>query len=891
MFLYLLCVLFAYYILKPVSRAMFLNRFDIDKLPYLYILIAVFGGILAYFYSKLAAKTSLRTAVFWAMALSVVCLLIMWWLIRMKLPWMIYALNIWVSLFAIVLVSQGWLVASNLFNGAEAKRLYGLLGMGTVLGAAMGGVFTSRTAAVVGTENLLPASAVMVVLAYVAFRCALLGGAGTVGTAHAATEEEFSFVEVGRDLRRTRHLQVIIGIMVVTYVVDVLVEYQFQAMAKVSFHGDALTAFFGQFYGLYLNLAEIVFQLFLTSAVVRWFGVGGTLQILPTAVLISSVAVVAAPGVTSTAAVRLTEASTRYTLNRTGMELLYLPLPVELRNRVKAFIDVFVDRLSRGLGGVLLLALTATSLDLGVRELALIAMGLCIPWMLLSQHARWEYVATVRKRLEARLLDLESARLSVTDAETVRLLEATANGAKPRQAAYALSLLATAPGYDLRPLLMNLARSPEPEVREKVYDLAASLHFDGVLAAAMSEVEAVRTGQSGIQVRTAIPYVLAVSPDRERLAADFLNDENPAVVEGTIEALRADRSLAERLIGKEWLDSMASSEDPRRRALAAAAIGARGDQGIETLHRLFDDPQPEVAAAACRAAGALRNRVYLDPLVRALSSPRRRGEAIAALAGYGESICGSLADVLLDNNVLLTIRRQIPRVLKQIPHQRSVDVLLQVVGHQDLALRAAVLKGLSHLREVSPTLNFENTFVTEQILKEARHYYELNASLAPLHDKRNGPHTARGLLADSIEDRLRATLARLFRLLGLRYPPKEIYSAYLAVSRRHPEDGSAALDFLDSVLERDLKRVLLPLLDAPEYLLERGRELFGFEVRSAEQAIRQLIASGDPWLVACAMAAAGELKLRSLAPEIERTAAESGREVAEVARSVTAALA
>ncbi len=33
MFLYLLFVLFAYYIVKPVSRAMFLTKFDIDKLP------------------------------------------------------------------------------------------------------------------------------------------------------------------------------------------------------------------------------------------------------------------------------------------------------------------------------------------------------------------------------------------------------------------------------------------------------------------------------------------------------------------------------------------------------------------------------------------------------------------------------------------------------------------------------------------------------------------------------------------------------------------------------------------------------------------------------------------------------------------------------------------
>src|ERR1700733_4648014 len=77
MFFYLLFVLFAYYIVKPVSRAMFLTKFDIDKLPVLYILIAVFGGILAYFYSKLATKVSLNAAISWAMGLSILTLVVM----------------------------------------------------------------------------------------------------------------------------------------------------------------------------------------------------------------------------------------------------------------------------------------------------------------------------------------------------------------------------------------------------------------------------------------------------------------------------------------------------------------------------------------------------------------------------------------------------------------------------------------------------------------------------------------------------------------------------------------------------------------------------------------------------------------------------------------------
>ena len=159
----------AYYILKPVSAAMFLNKFNIDKLPYLYILIAGAGGVLAYLYTRIALKSSLTTAVSWTMLIAIVCLIALWWLIGLNLPWMLYVFNIWVSLFSIVLFSQGWLVAANLFDSRQAKRLYGLLGLGAVAGAAVGSGVTTLTVRIVGTRNLILACAGIVALAFGAF--------------------------------------------------------------------------------------------------------------------------------------------------------------------------------------------------------------------------------------------------------------------------------------------------------------------------------------------------------------------------------------------------------------------------------------------------------------------------------------------------------------------------------------------------------------------------------------------------------------------------------------------------------------------------------------------------------------------------------------------------
>ena len=173
------------------------------------------------------------------------------------------------------------------------------------------------------------------------------------------------------------------------------------------------------------------------------------------------------------------------------------------------------------------------------------------------------------------------------------------------------------------------------------------------------------------------------------------------------------------------------------------------------------------------------------------------------------------------------------------------------------------IKALNRLRTSAPRLHFEPGFITPQIMTEARSYFELNAALAPLrnHHEQGSPAS---LLRRSLEERLQKTMDRLFRLLALQYPPKEIYAAFLAVERRRADEVSAALEFLDNVIEREVKRILIPLIDAPAHLAQRGRELYGIEPRTTEMALRELMQSGDPWLAPCATAAAQELHLRGL---------------------------
>jgi AAA family ATP:ADP antiporter len=100
---------------------------------------------------------------------------------------------------------------------------------------------------------------------------------------------------------------------------------------------------------------------------------------------------------------RLSEAATRYSFNRTGMELLYLPLPTGLKNRTKAFVDIFMDRFGRGAGGMLLVAYTALietdPKHPNLTRLSALILAISILWMLLSARVGKEYLATIRRRL------------------------------------------------------------------------------------------------------------------------------------------------------------------------------------------------------------------------------------------------------------------------------------------------------------------------------------------------------------------------------------------------------------------------------------------------------------------------------------------------------------
>ena len=131
-------------------------------------------------------------------------------------------------------------------------------------------------------------------------------------------------------------------------------------------------------------------------------------------------------------------------------------------------------------------------------------------------------------------------------------------------------------------------------------------------------------------------------------------------------------------------------------------------------------------------------------------------------------------------------------------------------------------------------------------------------------------------VALSLKQSMDHEVERIFRLMQLRWPQTDMYSAYVGLQSQNSSVRANALEFLDNILQPQVRSLIVPLLDSQVSVRERvalANRLLGMAVETPEQAVSALVASDDPWMRASGAYAIGMLRLTTLAPELERLAA------------------
>ena len=819
-------------------------------------------------------------------------MVLLWWFLRFTdWTWPYYGFLVWMKVFSILTVSQFWVFANNCFDSRQAKRLFGLLNLGGVLGAMLGGTFTMLFVRVLLVENLILCAAATMVLASGIFWQASRR-VPLPATSEASKRAEIRHpLDILRLVVKSRHLMVISAIISISVVVGKLVEYQFFSFAESTFPDkEDLTAFLGAFMGLYLNAVTFSVQLFLTGTVIRILGLGGALRFSPAAVIVGSLGVLALPGIWLISGLRMIQAGCRYSLNKTSLEVLYLPIPPEIKNRTKVFLDMVVDRVSGGLAGLLLVFCTSVLL-LNLRQLAIVTMIFAGLWMFLGGFAWHAYVRTIRRSLEKREVHFESVTVNVSDPATVNLLTQALDSPNTRQVSYALKLFEQVPGTFPMDRLPRLLKHPAAEVRAATLRLLASRED----RSALEEAERFLESDDPALLAETVNYLCQSDANPDVRLQDFLNHPSLDVRHAAIKAFEADhyeKPLA--AISETWVEALLGPDAEQRegaRTLAARALPlAMGDWVAGPLRRLLEDPSPGVVNAALRAAGRIRDRELVSLLVSKLATRSTRARAREALVSYGPRILGTLGDTLHDLREREGVRRAIPRLLGEIATPRAAEILMNHLPTSNFEIRFQILKALSRLRRHHPEILIPRDAVDREILGEIKYYF---ACLFNLRSSKSDEGPGLTLLIRTLEERMDQALERLFRLLGLRYSAEEVYDAYQGIRSPRTQRRAAALEFLDNTLERSLKRLILPVLEESSWdsLRSLGKQQFDLKPMSVPLCLRTLIRGDDRWVKIMALNRAGELGLDSLEADIREAERDSDSRVVETASFALARLA
>lgn len=843
------------YLLKPVRDSLFLSSRGPAELPFVFILTTAVVVPVATLHTRAGNRINVGALTDGVSLFLVLSLVGLRGLLIVGGEWTAYALYAWVSIYGLLVTSQFWLLANALFTSSQSKRVFTVLSAGAILGAIVGGEITGVLVDFFGmsSENLLwLAGGVLLASTALGRWIRLLAHrrSGPVADEEEEPDPPSEAAGIVPTLRNSSHLQLIVGIIALMVVVTTIVDFQFKTVASRAYPTEAgLTTFMGQFYGRVSVLALLV-QFVLAPRLMRMVGIGGALSVLPGALALGSVGMLLMPGLAAGILLRGAGQSLKHSVDKTGRELLFVPVSLEKKKRVKVFVDMFIDQGAEGLGGLLLLVLVV-GFGASVQTLSAVTLVLIGLWGVLAYRARHSYVEQYRSKLR----EQEEASEDKEDEETGSnadldaLLDSLCSHAEA-DVLTALDELESGSMSVPVDALLCLIDHPSAEVREHVFRVFRVREVEGV---AEEAAEALRDPDPDVQLEAA-RYIYCQETDRhvERLRQSLQHDDPhiQAAAVGLIaeegepeEFALVDESLLRRLMDLEGREAA----DTRTHVARILGVLDRPYRN-ELLRRLLRDDVPQVVKAAIKAAGQTNDRSFVHLLVRYLGDDQFENRAREALLSFGSPLLGTLYDYLVDGTIDLQARRRIPSLFAAQPSQLALTLLVQSLQVVSMPVRHAVVRALSKIHKAGD-FECDPEVVDAAIEREIDHYAALGQILR-LTTQSSTDGTDSLIPSSQLRVHRSETLERIFRLLGLRYNQRDIYDAYLGITSDKPPLQDSAVEFVDNLVDFSTRRYLLPLLEDPngDQALEVGSTFFDRDIRRAEDARRYLLEADDPRL-------------------------------------------
>jgi len=842
-FLVLFGGLAAHTILETARDALFLARLPLRELPWIYLAIATLAMLLAGTKAaRLAGGRSLP-----ALLASCAMGTLLFWTTDIRSPWALRALYVWSALVATLVPMAFWLLLGEIYTIAQARRLYAPIGLGIQLGAMSGAVVARTMAGALDVRHLLAASAAVLLLTALGPARAVAAAARTLHPDAPVAAAPVSLAP--RALLRQPYLARVAALVLLSTVVYTLGDYVFRSAVAATVEPARLGSFFASFYFL-LNALSMLAQVLVSGWLLRVLGVSRALAVLPLLVLPGALGVAAGAGLAGALLLKTCDGVLRPSLNRVGVELLFVPVPDALRAAAKPAIDVLGARGGQALASVFILGVVAWGG--GSATIAIAAAALCLACVGVALALKRHYLNVFRSALQAGTL-LDAGSLPPLDLSSLETAFAALNSPDDAEVLAALELLATQGRAHVVPALL-LYHPSKPVVLHTLALLSRGERFDW-LPAADRLLE-----NADPEIRAAALRARTTTQHDDSLLRRASRDQSPLVRATALVGLVASHSEPDAEEAWRGLRELARSPSLATRVALAQAIERQPGRRFEgLLLQLAETADERLAVPVAHAMASVRSPAFVPTLMGWLRLRDLRDAARAALLEHGEPALQALDQALGDPECPPRVREHIPRTISLFPPAQAVAVLQRhLAAEQDGRVRFKILRGLGRIATDHPEVAFDDALVrnlaartVDAAVEALRHRVGLQRGAIRVPSRATAGHR---LLVTLLRDKEGHRVERFFRLVQLLARTEDVRSIHRGLRNTDRRVRAASRELIEHLLSEPLRATVLALVEDLDDEQRLARVLG--ERQAGSNDYRELLLQ---------MARAGSPSLRSLA--------------------------
>jgi AAA family ATP:ADP antiporter len=292
---------------------------------------------------------------------------------------------VWISVFNLFAVSVFWSFMADLYRSEQGKRLFGFIAAGGSAGALLGPALTVWLAGPLGPVNLLIVAAVLLEAAVL---CAMRLEAAAPRMPHTGEVASPSKTQapIGGNwlagfalLVRSPHLAgIALWVLLLSLAGTFLYFQQANIVAAASDDPAVRTRIFASI-DLAAGILTLLVQTLATGRLIKYFGVGPALALLPFVFAAGFVALAASPVLLLVVGFQALQRTANFAISNPAREVLFTAVDREEKYKAKYLIDGVTFRGGDALSGWLFNALRSAGLEL--QTLALATVPVAVAWM------------------------------------------------------------------------------------------------------------------------------------------------------------------------------------------------------------------------------------------------------------------------------------------------------------------------------------------------------------------------------------------------------------------------------------------------------------------------------------------------------------------------------